>query len=241
MYRYLSKSFLFIIICVVLVLGALFLYDKVRTYDLSKRFKGARMIKLPKPKYQGMSLEEALIKRRSVRTYTEKPVTIGQLSQLLFAAQGITGRVYGKPLRAAPSAGALYPFEIYLIVNNVEDIPPGIYHYAIKEHALEEIKQGDFRIQIIDAGWEQNMLGTSGVTFALSAVFDRIRSKYGERGMRYIYMEAGHISQNIYLQATSLGLGSVAVGAFSDKDVNKLMGLDGKKEAIVYLHPVGSM
>lgn len=204
-----------------------------------KVYPDASKIELPKPEYTGMTVEEAIKKRRSVRNYSTKPISKAQLSQLLFAAQGVTGRMYGKALRTAPSAGALYPFEIYIIVNNVQDLPRGIYHYSVLDHALELVKSGDFRSQITSAGLNQQMLGDAGVTFVLSAIFDRVRYKYGERGVRYVYMEAGHISQNIYLQAVSLGLGSVCAGAFSDEKVNKLIDVDGWKEAVIYLHPVG--
>lgn len=206
-----------------------------------KNYPDSKTMKLPKPEYQGMSLEDAINKRRSVRNYSEKPITLSHLSQLLHAAQGVTGKMYGQLLRTVPSAGALYPFEIYLIVNNVQDVDKGVYHYAVPDHALELIKSGDFRKKITSVGLKQEMLGDAGVTFVLAAVFDRTRHKYGERGYRYVYIEAGHISQNIYLQAVSLGLGSVAVGAFLDKEVNELIGVDGQGEAAIYLHAVGTL
>jgi SagB-type dehydrogenase family enzyme len=206
-----------------------------KTYPESPR------IKLPEPTYRGMTIEEAIQKRRSVRNYSPDPLSLVQLSQLLFAAQGITGKMYGQPLRTAPSAGALYPFETYLIVNNVKGLAPGVYHYAVLSHELEIVKQGDFKKEITDAGLKQEMLGEADVTFVLAAIFDRVRHKYGERGIRYVYMEAGHISQNISLQAVSLGLGSVTVGAFFDKKVNQLLGIDGHREAAVYLHAVGTL
>jgi len=188
-----------------------------------------------------MILEEAIEKRRSVRSYSSEAITLDQLSQLLFASQGVSGRIYGQPLRSAPSAGALYPIEIYPVVNNVQDLAQGIYHYSILEHALELTRSGDFHLEITAAGLGQEMLGVAGVTFILSAIFDRTSHRYGERGLRYAYMEAGHISQNIYLQAVSLGLGSVSVGAFIDGQVNKLVGIDGHKEAAIYLHAVGTL
>lgn len=206
-----------------------------------KTYPGAKLIELPEAKYRGMVLEEAIGKRRSVRNYSPKAISISQLSQLLFAAQGITGRMYGQPLRSAPSAGALYPFEIYLVVNNVQGLPQGIYHYAVLNQVLELVKSGDFSRQITDAGLKQEMLGDADITFVLSAIFDRTRHKYGERGFRYVYIEAGHISQNIHLQAVSLGLGSVSVGAFLDEKVNQLIGIDGHKEAVIYLHAVGTI
>lgn len=206
-----------------------------------KTYPKAKLIKLPAPEYHGMILEDAIRKRRSLRNYSKKAITLSQLSQLVFAAQGVTGKTYGQLLRTTPSAGALYPFEIYLIVNSVDDLQRGIYHYSVQRHALELIKSGDFRNDITKAGLDQDMLGDSSVTFVFAAIFDRLRHKYGERGVRYAYMEAGHISQNIYLQATSLGLGSVGVGAFLDENLNKLIGLDGFKEAAIYIHAVGTL
>ncbi len=206
-----------------------------------KVYKGAEKMELGKPEYRGVTVEEAIEKRRSVRDYSNKAITKAQLSQLLFSAQGITGSSFDKGLRAAPSAGALYPFEVYVVVNNVEDLPRGIYHYSVRDHTLEVVKKGDFREQIADAGLKQGMLGEAGVTFVLSAIFDRVCCKYGQRGYRYVYMEAGHISQNIYLEAVSLGLGSVCAGAFLDEKVNELIGVDGRSEAAIYLHAVGTL
>ena len=206
-----------------------------------KNYPDSKVIKLPKPVYHGITLEESIEKRRSVRNYSGKLLTLSQLSQLLFSAQGITGKLYDQPLRTAPSAGALYPIEIYVIANDVEGMTCGIYHYAVLNHSLELVKSGDFRKEITAAGLEQEMLGDADVTFILSAVFDRVRHKYGERGFRYAYIEAGHISQNIYLQAVSLGLGSVSVGAFLDEEINKLIGIDGRTEAVIYIHAVGTL
>jgi SagB-type dehydrogenase family enzyme len=206
-----------------------------------KEYAKSKKILLPAPAYRGLSVEEAIYKRRSIRNYSEKPVSLKELSQLLFAAQGVTGKSDNQALRSAPSAGALYPFEVYLVVNNVQDLPRGIYHYAVMDHALEQIKSGDFREKITTAGLKQEMLGTANVTFVLSAIFDRTRYKYGERGLRYVYIEAGHIGQNICLQATSLGLGSCCVGAFLDDDLNKLIDVDGRKEAAIYVQAVGSL
>jgi SagB-type dehydrogenase family enzyme len=206
-----------------------------------KNYPDAKVIKLPKPACRGIPLEEAIGKRRSVRNYSRMSLTMSQLSQLLFSAQGITGKLYDQPLRTAPSAGALYPIEVYVIANDVEGLPCGIYHYAVMNHSLELIKSGDFRKEITAAGLEQEMLGDADVTFVLSAIFGRVCHKYGERGFRYAYIEAGHISQNIYLQAVSLGLGSVSVGAFLDEEINNLIGVDGRTEAVIYLHAVGTL
>lgn len=206
-----------------------------------KEYPERPKIKLPKPEFKGLPLEEAIIKRRSIREYAKRPVAMQELSQLLFSAQGVTGKIYGALLRTAPSAGGLYPYEIYIFANNVETLKNGIYHYSVKDHSIVLIKEGDFRKELLKASLDQEMVRDAGAVFILSAIFDRVRSKYGERGYRYTYMEAGHISQNIYLQATSLGLGSVVVGAFIDDDINRLIGIDGRKEAVIAIQPVGKL
>lgn len=206
-----------------------------------KVYPGAKRIDLPPPDHEGVPVETAIKKRRSVRNYSPESLPLRALSQLLFVAQGTTGRLYGEPLHSAPSAGALYPFEVYVVANNVQGLPQGLYHYALREHQLELIKAGDLRSEITDAALQQEMLGEADASFVLAAVFDRTRHKYGERGVRYVYIEAGHISQNIYLQAVSLGLGSGAVGAFLDEKLNLLIGIDGKSEAAIYLHAVGTL
>ncbi len=206
-----------------------------------KKYTGARTVKLPPAEFKGLAVEEAIRRRRSARKFSDRPLKLEELSQLLWAAQGVTGERFRKLLRTAPSAGALYPFEVYVFVNNVEGLERGLYHYGVREHQLEQVKAGDFRAAVTEAGLDQDMLGAADATFALAAVIDRIRFKYGERGWRYIFMESGHISQNIYLQAASMGLGSVAVGAFLDKKLNELLGLDGVNEAAIALHAVGTL
>ncbi|UCF79799.1 MAG: SagB/ThcOx family dehydrogenase [Candidatus Eiseniibacteriota bacterium] len=206
-----------------------------------KRYPGVELVALPEADHTGMPVEEALKQRRSVRNYSSKPMTLAQLSQLLFSAQGVTGSAGGLSLRTAPSAGALYPFEIYVVANRVEGLKRGIYHYVVGKHALELVKGGDQAGKLSEAGLGQETLRDAAVTFVLCGVFDRTRSKYGERGFRYVYIEAGHIAQNISLQAVSLGLGSVPVGAFFDAEVNELVGVDGLKEAAILLVPAGKL
>jgi len=203
-----------------------------------KEYPEAKLIKLPKPEYSGIPLEEALLKRRSKRSYSDKPLSLADVSQLVFAAGGITSE---QGRRTAPSAGFQRSMEIYLVVNNVEGLDQGIYHYAVAKHSLEELKSGNFSSDIISAGDEQALLGDAAVTFVITSVFGRITQKYGERGFRYAYMEAGHVSQNIYLQSVSLGLGSVCAGGFIDEKINKLIGIDGIEEAAIYLHAVGAL
>ncbi len=208
--------------------------------DRYKTYTGAEQIALPDPRgYQGLNLEEAIETRRSVRDYSTGPISLGELSRLLYAAQGITESRRG--FRAAPSAGALYPIELYAVVHNVTVLEPGIYHYAVREHGLELLQTGDFRTAIMQAGLWQDFLAQANVCFVLSAIFQRTRWRYRERAYRYVLLEAGHIGQNLYLAATSMGLGACAVGAFLDDDMNDLLGLDGKEEAVLYVVTVGGL
>jgi len=187
--------------------------------------------------FRGLTVEEALEARRSVRDYAPASLPMDALSRLLHAAQGITEQRLD--FRAAPSAGALYPIEIYPVVHNVSGLASGLYHYAVQEHALESLRLGDFRGQVTQAGLYQRFLDQAGVCFLLSALFQRSRWKYRERAYRYVMLEAGHIGQNIYLAATSMGLGACAVGAFYDEQYNQLLGLNSEEEAVVYVISVG--
>jgi SagB-type dehydrogenase family enzyme len=203
-----------------------------------KTYPDVERIALPDPVgFRGLSVEEALEARRSVRDYSDRPLSLEALSRLLHAAQGITEQRLG--FRAAPSAGALYPIELYPVVHNVSELPSGTYHYAPQGHALERLQQGDFRGRVTRAGLYQEFLGQANVCFILSAVFQRTRWKYRERAYRYVLLEAGHVGQNLYLAATSMGLGACAVGAFLDTQLNDLLGLDGEAEAVLYVASVG--
>ncbi len=214
--------------------------DWGRQPERYKTYADAERISLPDPHgYQGLSLEETVETRRSVRDYSDEPLSREELSRLLHAAQGITEHRWG--LRAAPSAGALYPIEVYAVVHDVTGLEPGVYHYAVEEHGLELLQAGDFRAAMVRAGVGQAFLGQAGVCFVLSAIFQRTRWKYRERTYRYVLLEAGHIGQNLYLAATSMGLGDCAVGAFLDDDLNDLLGLDGKEEAALYVITVGKV
>ncbi|MBF0384991.1 MAG: SagB/ThcOx family dehydrogenase [Candidatus Omnitrophica bacterium] len=199
------------------------------------------LIKLPIPKFQGITLEQAISSRRSQKDYTGRPISVEQLSQLLFAAYGVTGKDFDRPLRSAPSAGAIYPFEIYAAVNNVKEISPGIYKYDGLTHSLKFLRGGEFLREIISASYGQDFMEESSVVLILSVSPDKMIERYGQRGWRYLYMEAGHISENIYLEAVSLGLGSVSVGAFIDEQMDKVLGVDGIKEKVLYLQSVGAI
>lgn len=202
-----------------------------------KQYPGAERIALPLVEGEwGLSVGEALALRRSLRRYRSYPLTLDQLGQVLYAAQGITD---GRGFRAAPSAGALYPLEVYVLAHSVSGLESGIYHYFPREHVLERLKSGDFRTAIAQAGLWQEFLAQAGVCLVLSAVFQRTRWRYRERAYRYVLLEAGHVAENIYLAATALGLGACAVGAFLDDEVNRLLGLDGKEEAALYILSLG--
>lgn len=205
-----------------------------------KNYPRAARVPLPEPRWASeLSVKEAVEARRSRREYAACPISAGALSGLVHAAQGITEERLS--FRAAPSAGALYPIELYPVVHDVRGIPSGIYHYAVRTHELECLEQGDFRRDVTRAGLYQAFLGEAAVCFILSAVFQRTRWKYRERAYRYVLLEAGHVAQNIYVAATAMGLGACAVGAFYDRQLNELLGLDGDEEAVLYVVSVGEL
>lgn len=195
------------------------------------------VITLPEPRLTSeVSVEEALVQRRSVREYSTIPLLLDEVSQLLWAAQGITSEWGG---RTAPSAGALYPLEVYLAVGNVDGLAPAVYRYDPKEHGLVMIKDEDVRGRLADAALGQNCVEHGAIDIVVAAVYERTTKKYGYRGVRYVHMEAGHAAQNIYLQATALDLGVVTVGAFNDSKVRAIIGM-GEDEVPLYVIPVGN-
>jgi len=199
-------------------------------------------VDLPDPvAADGPGLWETVNARRSKRVFSEEPLTLEQLSQLIWATTGRTGGNDQHILRAAGSAGALYPNETYLVINNVADVSAGIYHYEIHDHRLALLSEGDFSRDIALACLEQRFCATAGVVFAWGAVFARCAQKYADRALRYIYMDAGHLGGQLQLAAQALGLGSVNVGAFFDDEVNQLLALDGNAETVVYLTAVGAL
>jgi SagB-type dehydrogenase family enzyme len=208
--------------------------------EACKNYPDAAKIKLEPPETKGGKLLwEAINLRRSIRYFRNIPLHNAELSQLLWASQGITQKHMGYQFRAAPSAGALYPVETYLSVQMVEGIEPGIYHYSVRGHELELIRRGDLRFEVAEAALDQGFLAEAAVVFAWTAVFARSRWKYRERAYRYVYLDAGHLAQNMALAAVGLGLGSCQVGALYDEEVNALLGVDGQEESIVYMTAVG--
>jgi SagB-type dehydrogenase family enzyme len=187
----------------------------------------------------GKSLWEVIAQRRSVREFSNQSISFIEISQLIWATQGITFKAQGFDFRASPSAGALYPIETYLVANRVEEIPPGLYHYDVGRAELILLKDGHFGPELSQAGLGQEMLEEAACVFVWTANADRSKWKYRERAYRYIYMDVGHIGHALYLAATALDLGCCTVGAFFDEEVDHLIGVDGKKEISVYLGAVG--
>jgi len=193
-------------------------------------------VALPVLRYESAtSVEQALLKRRSVREFRDAPLALDDLGQLLWAAQGITDRA---GFRTAPSAGGLYPLEVYAVAGNVQGLPTGLYHYIPRGHALRRIADGDKRPALARAALDQPSIAEASAVLALCAVYERVTGKYGDRGLRYVHMEAGHAAQNVYLQAVSLRLGTVVLGAFDDKAVKDVLNLEGQEKPL-YLMPLG--
>ncbi|MCL2294845.1 MAG: SagB/ThcOx family dehydrogenase [Spirochaetes bacterium] len=199
---------------------------------------------LPAPKIKGtVSVEEALQNRRSHRRFQDSALSAAQLSQILWAAYGITAPRPDHPglrggLRTTPSAGALFPLEIYVVIGNVAGIEPGVFRYDSERHKIVRTIAGDVRAELTAAALGQRMIMEAPITLVYTAVFSRMIARYGERGRKYTYMEVGHSAQNVYLQAEAMGLGTCAIGAFTDAQVSRILRLPAE-EAPLYMMPVG--
>jgi SagB-type dehydrogenase family enzyme len=216
--------------------------DWSRKPAVMHQFEDVESFKLPPPKERaGPSLWTALGLRRSRRNYAPHPMNQENLSQLCWAAAGVTADAKGLPLRTAPSAGGLYPIETYVVVNRVHALEPGVYHYFPQGHSLELLRKGDYSNAVAHAALDQRMAMNAGVVFVWTAVLERCTWKYRQRAFRYIYLDAGHIGQNVALTAEGLGLGSCAIGALYDDEVNDLVGADGEEETAVYMTSVGNL
>ena len=195
-------------------------------------------VRLPAPKLKGrMTVEEAIAARRSKRAYRADPLRLSEASQLLWAAQGITDPEEQK--RAAPSAGGLYPLETYLVATKVEGLEPGVYYYRPEEHDLVLMNPGKFRPQLA-ASIDQDCVRFATCLIVFAAVFERLAKRFRERGPCFAYMEAAHAAENVQLQGTALGLGSVMVGAFKAAEISRILGLPDGEEP-VYLMAVGKV
>jgi SagB-type dehydrogenase family enzyme len=196
-----------------------------------------KFVKLPEPKKKGeVSFEEVIKERRSERSFRDKPLALDQVSQLLWVAQGITDEKGGK--RTSPSAGATYPLAIYVVVGNVIGIRSGLYHYILKSHSIDLVFEGDIREQLAIACLEEMFIAEAPICIVICAEYERTTRRYGERGMRYVHIEVGHVGQNIYLQSKSIGLGTVAIGAFYDDEMSRVLKLPERHRPL-YLMPIG--
>lgn len=208
--------------------------------EIYKNYPGYKTVQLPNQFQEAtISFKEVLQRRKSIRAFSVQPLSKVDLAFLLWASTGIQRIEHGYEFRTAPSAGALYPIETYIAANNVEDIEKGVYHYDIKDHSLEEIRTGNFGGDLAHAALDQKMCANASVVFIWTAVFRRAKWKYAQRALRYIYLDAGHIAQNLALAATSIACGSCEVGAFFDDEINSIVGIDGTKESTICLSVVG--
>ena len=196
----------------------------------------SKTIQLPEPRFDGdVSVERALRERRSVRSYKGEPLALAEIAQILWSAQGITN---ARGFRTAPSAGALYPLELYVVAGTVKNLPPAIYKYRPHAHTLLEIISGDRRSQLSRAALNQSAIETASAVILFCAIYERTTGKYGQRGIRYADMEIGHAAQNACLQAIALGLHTVVIGAFRDDEVRAIVDLPAD-EQVLYVVPVG--
>ena len=206
--------------------------------------EGRRIIDLPKPEEIDLGhvdLRKVLEGRRSVRAYSEAPFSLGELSWLLWACQGVK-EVVGRPatLRTVPSAGARHPFETYLLLNNVEGLKPGLYRFLATDHKLAVVSlDGDIADRVAESCYRQRFVKTCAATFIFAAVQYRTYWRYGERGYRYMHLDAGHVSQNLYLAAEAIGGGACAIGAFYDEELNGVLGVDGEEQFAIYVTTTG--
>ncbi len=239
----LTKIFLIFIllalVAILFTLGSRILTPGTNNLDMETpgpAIENNGMHQLPQPNTDGtMSLEKALSQRRSVRSYTHESLSLSQLSQLLWAAQGITSE---RGFRTAPSAGATFPLEMFVVAQNVSGLGKGIYHYHPHENQLELLREADVSEALFRACLSQSMILDAAAVLVFAAIFERTTNRYGERGERYVYNEIGHASQNVHLQVESLGLGTVVIGAYRDQEVEEVLEL-GEEYRVLYLMPVG--
>jgi SagB-type dehydrogenase family enzyme len=226
-------------------------YTTSEIHTMSKAYKQyslAKTVQLPPhdaiPKDQ-KGFDEIIENRRTVREFSDSPLAINELSRVLYQTYGMTKNIPmpgggTQPLRAAPSGGALYPAEIYLGVNKVEGLDAGMYHYNVPHHRLELMKSGDHSHKLFEVCIEQPQAKEAGVVFLISAVLNRTKHKYGERGYRYILLDIGHLGQNLYLACSALGLAVMTTCGFYDDEANKLLQLDGNQETVMYAGFIGN-
>ncbi len=210
--------------------------DPYKNYDAS-----CQKVRLPDPRPDRKAdIWDVILKRRSVRQYaSRRSMSLKELALLLWATQGITAESRQFQFRASPSAGGLYPIETYLMARKIRDLEPGVYHFRPQRFDLEFLKAGDWSADLANAALGQKIVADAQACFIWTAVVERSKWKYRQRAYRYIYLDAGHIAQNLYLAGTAAGMGVCGIGAFFDDQVNALVGVDGVEETAVYLASVG--
>lgn len=195
-------------------------------------------IELPEPSGSSdISVEEAILQRRSIRRYSDQPLNLAEVSQLLWSAQGVTN---DRGYRTAPSAGATFPLQLYIVAGNVEGLNKGVYLYEPDSHSLGKVMEQDLRPELHSAALRQSPVLNAPILLVFTAIYDRTTGRYGERGIRYVHNEVGHAAQNVHLQAITLGMGTVVVGAFRDNDVTDIMNLPDNEDPL-YIMPVGKL
>jgi len=224
-----------IIHCCIYGLCILLLYFQAIEYVVAQ-VSESTTVALPAPDITGDKfLEQLLQERRSVRDYKKSRLSLAHVGQLLWAAQGITD---AKGFRTAPSAGALYPLELYIVVSNVDTLSEGIYHYNPKSHQLKIIREGEFSKVLARAAYGQSSVREAAAVFVFTAVYERTTLKYSKRGERYVHIEIGHAAENMFLQAQALDLGTVVIGAFYDDEMTDVLHLPSNVSPLL-LMPVG--
>ncbi|BAN89852.1 SagB/ThcOx family dehydrogenase [Aeropyrum camini] len=207
-----------------------------------KTYSSAPCVGLPEPaRSSGVDVLEAIRMRRSRRSYSQRPLTAKEVSTLLFHVAGITGRAWwGGPKRPYPSAGALQPVEVYLVVERVEGLKPGLYHYNPAGHCLEMLREGRLLRELADVSLGQDHVADAAAALVLTAVYTRTGSKYGHRSYRYVHWDTGFAGENLYLVCEALGLATVAVGAFYDEEMCSFLGIECPWEMPMLVFPVGA-
>lgn len=237
-----KRRILWLILLLPVIAGGFFLHEHFAVQlqpEVTEVAVEKKNIKLPPPRHRGeISVEEAIFERRSVRRYKDEPLTLKEVSQLLWSAGGKTVDGISGPTRSFPSAGGIYPLEIYLVAGNVNGLGDGIYRYMWRDHSISLVRRGDLRHELTRAALGQRMVADAPVSIVFTAIFHRTVARYGRRGeVRYVPMDVGGAGQTVHLQAKALGLGTVIIGAFRDGEVKEVLGV--KEETPLYIMPVG--
>ena len=219
--------------------------SRMATFYDSLPYEGYHRIQLPEPFFPLQApLGETMVKRNSVRTFRTSPVSFTHLAALLQYSYGVTrsneGTPFPRPFRTVPSGGALYPLEMYVHVKNVEGLPPGLYHFNPAQNSICCLLEGDQTAHIAQAVVQPAVIKESAIQVFLTAIFERSTFKYGDRGYRFVLIEAGHVAQNMNLVSTSLGLGLLNIGGFFDREIDDWLSIDGITHSTVYMLALGT-